>query len=147
MNNTSPPSIQLTDIVTPSAQSSSVIEILVLGLTVLALVVFIVVFWRWYQSGLQIRLRQLKHVQIANWEHRITTRMACFHMTALLKEQLGIHYLPPTLELPSSIAEQQLRWDIYTQRLHFLRYAPQSGESRDIDSLITETRYWLRSWP
>lgn len=147
MDNATTTSLQLTDIVVPTAAPSHAYEWVVAVLIIVFGAFIVVLAWRWYHSSLQEGLRKLKRVQTAYGEHQITNRMACFHMTAILKQHLGISYLSSAIELPSPLAEQQMRWDLFTQRLHQFRYARQSGAARDIEALILETRYWMCCWP
>ena len=148
MNHITQPSLPFADIVAPvSPTASQNTEIVFAIIAVSLFFIFIFALWRRYHSGKQASLRQLKHIYHACVTQRLTPRMACFRMAMLLKQRLGKNHLPAAVALPATLAAQQQRWDDYIQHLHRLRYARQSCNLSDIETLVAETRFWLRRWP
>lgn len=139
---------QFIDIVSPVMPviAEYTANLLLFGFTVL-LAAILLLLWRWYHSTAQVSLRQLKRIRRACLRQQLTPRMTGYWLAALLKQQLGIQHLSNTVALPAAISVQQSRWDTFTRRLHQVRYAPRSCDLRDIETLISETRYWLRHWP
>lgn len=153
MNTLTQPNVQLADIVAPTSPAPSLLnqfltpEIITLVILMTVTVLLWVLYWHHYHSTVQVALRQIKQVQNACRTQQLSTRMASYRIALVLKHHLGHHYLSTTIVLPTTLAQQQPRWNAYLQRLHECRYAPLTITAPDIDNLLTETRFWVKQWP
>ena len=69
------------------------------------------------------------------------------YIAQTLAAGLGLIHIGPRTPLPEPLTPQRRRWLDFTQRLSHAGYAPGQPTPGDLDTLISEARYWLRAWP
>lgn len=107
-----------------------------------------------YRSQARRRLRQLRKSVESKRETNTTidkvsaeNKDAAFRLARIFSVGVGINGVTRNTELPAHLHQHHERWQRYTTDLSTARYTSQTIKQSTINSLFSETLFWLKHWP
>ena len=77
----------------------------------------------------------------------VDNRQTAFRLARIFSVGIGINGVTSTTALPAQLHQYHERWQRFTTDLSTARYASQDMQQPKIDSLLSETLFWLKHWP
>jgi len=120
-------------------------EILLAILLFVSLITYLI--WRIYYSRKGLARRQIKRLQNLYYKNDISEHDAIYQLCSHLQQGLNIKQLKSDTALPEKITIHKKKWLAFKRDISNLRYKKNSGHKLNLNTIFSDSLFWLRVWP
>ena len=108
---------------------------------------FFYFLWKIIYSKRNRIKRKIIQLQKSSSVNTTTPHDTVYLLSDYIRQGIGLTCLTQQTALPDQINSQQTRWSDFTKKLDQLRYQKEYTSDKELNTLFTESLYWLRNWP
>ena len=119
---------------------------LLLGITILIILISYF-FWRVFYSRKGTAKRKIIKLQHLYYKNKISEHDAVYQLCSHLQQGLKLKQLKTDTNLPETITTHAKKWLEFKKNISNLRYKKNSEHELNLNTIFSESLFWLRVWP
>lgn len=127
------------------AMSNLEIVILALLIILTTSIIFYNIWKAFYSSKGQAR-RKLKKLHTEHSQNNINNHDTVYKLCSILRDGLKLNKISKDTRLPTRLKTHQSEWETFNKKISNLRYNNNEKSHTDIDTVFSDSLYWLKLW-
>ena len=120
-------------------------ELLLASILFIGLIAYLL--WRSYYSRKGIAKRKIRKLQKSYYENDISEHDAIYQLCSYLQQGLKLKQLKADTVLPEKLTIHSNKWLAFKKNVSTLRYKTNSQHTLKLETIFTDSFFWLKVWP
>jgi len=121
------------------------VEVLLGTILIISLISYLL--WRTYYSRKGLAKRQIRKLRKSYYKNEISEHDAIYQLCSHLQHGLKLKQLKTDTALPEKLTTYSKKWLEFKRNTSTLRYKTSSEHELKLDTIFTDSLFWLKVWP